>query len=180
LRASRPGDAVPDEEFVDGLYDELAAQQHALVAPNVRALKFRRGRAALVAVAAGMTLIGGTFGATLAFDQGSVNPAAVQAPSRSALRTATFETADHRVMGQIVAYAGSPSWVFMSVAGSDYSGTVVCTLQAENGSTVATGAFELDHGIGKWSKTIHVDVGRLRGAKLVTSSGNVVASATFA
>jgi hypothetical protein len=68
----------------------------------------------------------------------------------------------------------------MNVGGSSYSGSIVCQLQVANGSVVAVGAFELHHGIGQFSRTIHVDIGRLRGAKLVNSSGTVVASATFA
>ena len=83
-------------------------------------------------------------------------------------------------MGQIVVSRGTPSWVFMNVGGTNYTGKIVCKLQVEDGSTVATGAFVLNGGKGVFSKAIQVDVGRLRGAKLVTPSGDVLASATFA
>ena len=43
LRASRPGDAKPDEEFVSGLYDELAGQASSRLGPNVHPVKVRRG-----------------------------------------------------------------------------------------------------------------------------------------
>lgn len=82
-------------------------------------------------------------------------------------------------MGQIVASQGNPPWVFLNVAGTNYTGTVVCKLQVKDGSTVATGVFGLHGGKGV-SKSVQVDVGQLRGAKLVTPSGAVVASATFA
>ena len=68
----------------------------------------------------------------------------------------------------------------MNVGGSNYSGPIVCMLQVENGSTVAAGVFDLHDGTGEFSRTIQVDIGRLRGAKLVTPTGAVVASATFA
>jgi hypothetical protein len=180
LRASRPGDALPDEAFLSGLYEELAEQANSEVVPITRPVKVRRRRTALAAVAAGLVLVGGTAAATEVLSQGAVSPAAVQAPHGTTLRTGTFETADGRVMGQIVAYRGKTSWVFMNVGGSSYTGPIVCKLQVDNGATVATGAFTLHGGRGEWSKTVQVDIGRLRGATLVTSSGTVVASATFA
>ena len=48
------------------------------------------------------------------------------------------------------------------------------------GSTVAVGSFELHHGKGEFLQNIKVDISRLRGAKLVTANGAVVALATFA
>ena len=84
-------------------------------------------------------------------------------------------------MGQIVAYRGSPSWVFMNVDVPNYNGPIKCTLQVDDGSTVAFGTFTVKGGTGQFSKsTGSVDVGHLRGAKLVTSTGSSVAAATFA
>jgi hypothetical protein len=53
-------------------------------------------------------------------------------------------------------------------------------LHVQDGSTVAVGNFDLQRGTGEFSRTIRVDIGQLRGAKLVTPTGSVVASATFA
>jgi len=76
---------------------------------------------------------------------------------------------------------GSPSWVFMQVDVPTYNGPIKCMLQVEDGSTVAFGTFTVKGGTGQFSKSIaSVDVGHLRGAKLVTSSGSSVAAATFA
>ena len=62
-----------------------------------------------------------------------------------------------------------------------YNGPIKCMLQVEDGSTVAFGTFTVKGGTGQFSKSIaSVDVGHLRGAKLVTSSGSSVAAATFA
>jgi len=180
LRSARPGDGVPDDGFVDQLYEELADQADPRTVPIGRPGKVRRRRTAIAAIAAGLVLVGGTAAVTEAVGQGAVSPAAVPAPHGSSLRTGTFETTDGRVMGQIVVSRGSPSWVFLNVGGANYTGTIVCKLQVADGSTVATGAFVLHGGNGVLSKTIQVDVGRLRGAKLVTPSGAVVASATFA
>jgi hypothetical protein len=122
---------------------------------------------------------------TAAFTDALTNPAsrhtAIQVPQRNALRTGTFQTADGQVLGQIVAYRGNPSWVFMNVDVPNYTGTVKCMLQVDDGSTVAFGTFTVQRGTGQFSKNIgSVDVGHLRGAKLVTSTGSPVADATFA
>jgi hypothetical protein len=186
LRSARPGDGVPDEGFVGRLHQELVEQAEGLeqadlrIVPIGRRPKVRRRRSAIAAIAAGLVLVGGAAAITEAVDQGAATPAAVPAPHGSSLRTGTFETTDGRVMGQIVVSRGNPSWVFLNVGGANYTGTIVCKLQVADGSTVATGAFMLHGGKGVLSKTIQVDVGRLRGAKLVTPTGAVVASATFA
>jgi hypothetical protein len=96
------------------------------------------------------------------------------------LRTGTFETPNGEVLGQIVAYNGHPSWVYMNVGVSQSAGTVMCMLQLNNGSIVAAGTIEIHGGTGELSKSIPVDIHRLRGAQLFTSSGAVLASATFA
>jgi hypothetical protein len=179
LRAARPGEATPDERFVSDLQKSLAEQVRSGVGPDARPVTMRRGRTVLAAVAAGVVLVAGTTVVTEAFNHGAVPPAAVQAPQGKVLRTGTFETADSRVLGQIVAYRGHPSWVFMNVDDSKYEGPIVCKLQLDDGSTVAVGVFELHGGIGQFSRTVQVDIGRLRGAKLVTSTGTLVASATF-
>jgi len=180
LRAARTGDAVPDKRFVSNLYQELADQASSPVVPIDRPVRSHRARVALVSIAAGVALVGGTVVATEAIDQPALAPAAARAPQGSSVRTATFQTADSRVMGQIVAYGGNPSWVYMNVDVPNYDGKIICVLQAKSGSTVAAGVFRLHDGMGAWSKTIRVAIGQLRGAKLVTSSGATVAEATFA
>jgi hypothetical protein len=58
---------------------------------------------------------------------------------------------------------------------------VKCMLQVDDGSTVAFGTFTVQGGTGRLAKSIgSVDVGHLRGAKLVTPTGSPVADATFA
>ena len=180
LRSARPGDGVPDDGFVGQLFEELAQQADPGIVPIGRQAKVRRRRTAIAAIAAGLVLVGGTAAVTEAVDQGAATPAAEPAPHGLSFRTGTFEAIDGRVMGQIVVSRGSPSWVFLNVGGANYTGTIVCQLQVADGSTVATGAFMLHGGKGVLSKSIEVDIGRLRGAKLVTPTGTVVASATFA
>jgi hypothetical protein len=190
LRAERPGDATPDDEFVSGLYEELKAQASSRAEPGfqparmtgsgARPTRMSRGRFAIAAVAAGVVLVAGTTSATEAFNHARTAPIAVPAAHGVGLLTGTFESADHRVVGQIVAYPSHPSWVYMNVDVANYNGRVVCMLQSDNGSTVAAGTFELHGGVGEFSRTIRGDVDQLRGARLVSPTGSVLGSATFA
>jgi hypothetical protein len=135
----------------------------------------------VLAAAAAVVLVGGTVATTEVLAPNGATHSAVPVPRAGALRTGTFLTADGQVLGQIVAYHGRPSWVFMNVDVPDYNGPVTCMLQVEDGSTVAFGTFTVKDGAGQFSKSIgSVDVSRLRGAKLVTSTGSPVAAATFA
>jgi hypothetical protein len=183
LRAARPGDAGPDDQFVSRLYQELAEQHQTpirpMITPIARPAGRPRGRMALVGVAAAAALVGGTIASTEALDHPSPSHAALPLPRGQELRTGTFEDASSRVVGQIVVYDGNPSWVFMSVKGSSYDGAVTCHLLASNGATVMTGTFAVVGGAGELAKTIRVDVGRLEGAKLVTSTGVTVATASL-
>ena len=179
LRAARPGDATPDEQFVADLYQSLANQADPTPA-NVHPLRMRRARTALVAAAASIALVGGTFAVTESFGRSPATTPAVGVPHEDALRTGTFETPTGEVLGQIVAYNGHPSWVYMNVGVSQSTGTVMCMLQLNNGSIVAAGTIEIHRGTGELSKSIPVDIHRLRGAQLFTSTGAVLGSATFA
>jgi hypothetical protein len=180
LRAARPGDAAPDDAFVAELYESLARESSAPAESNVRPLRMRRSRAALIGVAASIALIGATFGLTEASNNGAPPTSAIQAPHGKILRTASFETSDGRALGQIVVYGGSPGWVFMNVDVPTSNGKVKCELRMMDGSVVAAGTVDLHHGTGVLSKRINVDTSRLQGATLYSPSGSVVASATFA
>jgi hypothetical protein len=149
-------------------------------APIVEISRARRGRTILAAVAASVVLVGGAVVATKATNHSPGTTAAASAPHDGEVRTGTFLTVNDQVMGQIVAYNGHPSWVYMNVDGSNFSGPITCKLQAADGTTVAVGVFDLHRGEGDFTRTIKVDIGRLRGAKLVTAKGSIVASATFA
>jgi hypothetical protein len=180
LRAGRPGDDVPDESFVSDLFSELAGQARSAVPSNVHPLKRRPVRTTLGAVAASLALVGGTVAATEAANHAGIPAASNQVPRGSVVRTGTFLTFDGSVLGQIVVYRGHPSWVFMNVDVSGAGRSVMCQLQLADGSIVAAGTVALHNGRGQFAKSIPVDVSRVRGAKLYTPSGKVLATATFA
>lgn len=179
LRAARPGDAVPDETFVAELHEQLADDLSPSEPTNVHPIRMHRARAALVAVAAGLVLVGGTVAVTETSHTTTAQQSAIGAPHGQALRTATFEAPSGQVAGQIVLYHGHPSWVFMNVDVPHSNGTVTCELHLANGEVVAAGTVQLHDGSGVFSQNIQMDAGKVRGATLYDSSGAVVASAIF-
>ena len=179
LRAARPGDTMPDETFVAELHEQLADELSPSEQTNIHPLRMRRGRAAIVAVAAGLALVGGTFAVTETSNKATVQQSATAVPQGQSLRTATFQSPTGQVAGQIVLYHGHPSWVYMNVDLPHSNGTVKCELHLANGEVVAAGTVQLHDGSGVFSQSIHMDAGKARGATLYDPSGAVVASAIF-
>jgi hypothetical protein len=181
LRAARPGDAGPTEAFVEDLFQRLSEQADAPIAAEPRPVPARRARQVLVAAAAAAVLVAGTVVATERLDTSSPEPSAAQVPRGTELRTGTFQTTDGQVLGQIVAYRGHPSWVFMNVAVPNYEGRIECMLQVADGTIVAFGTFTVRNGVGQFSRALTaVNISLLRGAELVNPAGSPVAAATFA
>jgi hypothetical protein len=179
LRAERPGDAAAEASFLASLHQELSDLKDQPQTATLQTSGWRRGRTALLGVAAALALIGGTVGITEASTQGTSQQSAAPIPRGHALRTATFETATGEVMGQIVVYHGRPSWVFMNVDVAQRIGAMRCELHLANGVVVAAGTVQLHAGRGQIAKAIQVDAGQLRTATLSDRSGAVIASATF-
>jgi hypothetical protein len=179
LRAARPGDSVPDENFVAELHEQLADNVSPAVQTNIHPLRMHRGRAAIVAAAAGLALVGGTAAVTEVANTATVQQSATAVPQGQALRTASFQSATGHVVGQIVLYHGHPSWVYMNVDLPHSNGPVKCELHLANGEVVAAGTVQLHDGSGQFSQSIHMDAGNARGATLYSPSGAVVASAIF-
>jgi hypothetical protein len=179
LRAARPGDSAPDENFVAELHQQLAEDLSPSEQTNIRPLRMRRGRAALVAVAAGLALVGGTLAVAETTNNPTVQQSATAVPQGQALRTASFQSPTGQVVGQIVLYHGRSSWVYMNVDLPHSNGPVKCELHLANGEVVAAGTVQLHDGSGEFSQSIHMNAGKARGATLYDPSGAVVASAIF-
>jgi hypothetical protein len=179
LRAGRPGELSPDEDFVAGLHRELADELKPSPSAEIRSLRSHRGRALLVAAAAAVALVGGAVAVTDAANHHSVTSVALQAPHDHALRTGTFEAPEGHVLGQIVVHPGHPGWVFMNVHSVNSYGSVRCKLHLTDGSVVAAGTVHLQDGRGQLSHTVSVDASRLRDATLYSPSGTALGSASL-
>lgn len=180
LRAARPGDAIPDPQFVANLRNQLAEQGARSITRVPSKTRFTRARASIAAAAASLALIGGSVVATQAFNHPVSTARAPTNASHAGVLTATFRPVHGPVTGRIVALRGHPSWVFMAVDGVKDSDRIICKLQLRDGSTAAVGEFRAAHGVAEWTRIVHMDLGRLRGAELINSSGSTIAVAKFA
>jgi hypothetical protein len=102
-------------------------------------------------------------------------------PTTSALSSATLLTASQQSAGTIYFYDAGSRWLYMSVnLGSGDNSTVICQVEGPDGHVTTVGSFRLTGGYGYWGSPDPVTDGQLTGARLVTTTGKVLATATFA
>jgi hypothetical protein len=173
LRAGRPGEGGPDEEFMDGLHRRLAAQagdrsfgddqtgpRQVARASTARGLRPSRPRRALLgAAAAAAALVGGTVAATNALEQPS-RSTTTQAALGASVRFASLHGLGGRQVGQVYVHQGDPSWIFMTVHADGTIGTVMCELQLANGTTMPVGTAQIHDGKGQLAQSVRVDPGQ--------------------
>ena len=97
-----------------------------------------------------------------------------------ALSSASLLTANHESAGHIFLYSGDPSWLFMSIDMGSGDEPVTCQLIDANGQVTTVGTFRLADGYGSWGSPDPGPMTNLRGARLVSATGAVLATATFA
>jgi hypothetical protein len=84
-----------------------------------------------------------------------------------------------RRIGDVSAYAGPPTWIFLRVDGGTSSGIYSCVLDVEGGRTIALGTMSVSGGEGGWGQRVSIDPRLVESARLVGPSGRTVATATF-
>ena len=103
----------------------------------------------------------------------------VSSPAGPPLHSAALESATHQSVGKVYLYQGSPQWLFMSVNMHSGQETVICQVRDRDGHITTVGSFRLTNGYGYWGSPAPGNPGSLTGARLVTASGTVLATATF-
>ncbi|MGH3398779.1 MAG: zf-HC2 domain-containing protein [Streptosporangiaceae bacterium] len=101
------------------------------------------------------------------------------APAPAALDSAALVSVSHQSVGKIFVYRGHPQWVYMSVNTSSGNGTVICQVENRDGHFSTVGSFHLTNGYGYWGSPAPGNPGSLAGARLITPTGHVLATATF-
>jgi len=154
-RSGRPGDGHP-----------RGGQPSGTRRPG----RFRR---ALAASAVGLAVIAAGLGGWRIGV--STTPAAT-----GPLTTASLVTSAHHDVGDIFLYSGDPEWMFMSVdMGPGNNQSVTCQLVGSDGQVTTVGSFQLADGYGSWGSPNPDNVSDVHGARLVSASGTVLATATF-
>jgi anti-sigma-K factor RskA len=105
--------------------------------------------------------------------------AATSSPAATPLSSAALVTASHQTAGQVYFYDGSSRWLYMSVDIGSGDGTVICQVEGPDGHLTTVGSFQLSGGYGYWGSPDPVTNGPLTGARLITTTGTVLATATF-
>jgi hypothetical protein len=97
----------------------------------------------------------------------------------SLLSSASLVTANNQSAGHIFLYSGNPPWLFMSIDMGSGDEPVTCQLIDASGQVTTVGTFRLADGYGSWGSPDPGPVTDLRGARLVSATGAVLATATF-
>jgi hypothetical protein len=107
------------------------------------------------------------------------SPAAGNTRTAASLYSAPLTTASHLTAGTVYLYDGSPRWMYMSVKIGSVNGTVICQLVERDGHVTTVGSFRLTGGYGYWASPDHVNPDTVKGARLTTTNGTVLATASF-
>lgn len=189
---------VPPVEPPAGFETRVLSAAGAGASPSARRPRWRRfGPRALAAVVLAAAVAAGGWGARDVLDP-PAPPTQITAPRPAdddpgstagdaaptvaagarVVRFAALTSGDTRI-GQVYAYPGPPSWIYMAVD-TDHSDLVVsCQVLYRDGPPVPLGTFQLDAGYAAWGSPMPTDRPLPVGAQLVDEHGTVLASARF-
>jgi len=132
-------------------------------------------RRVLAAAAVGIAVIAAGLGGWRI----GAGPSPSASPAAGQLTSASLLSVTHQNVGKIFLCSGTPQWLYMSVDMGSGQGTVTCQVVGENGQVTTIGSFRLADGYGAWGSPDPGYAGALRGARLVSAGGTVLATATF-
>lgn len=168
-------EAEPPAGFESRLLDRRAAPARLGARRRRRLTVTLAGLAAALVVAAGTSL-------GLAFSGGSGfevrHPDAMAADGGRFLDMAVLSQGGTRI-GEAFLYAGSPSWIFMTVDGGQWQGALTCEVRTQSGETMVLGTFRPSASYRSWGSTIAVPAGQLRSVVLVDARHHQVAGGSF-
>jgi len=119
---------------------------------------------------------GWALGATLSASPGAA-PSPSGSPGADMVETAFTAPGSNAPLGRVWTYWGTPAWMFMSVNDQAAGTTVSCQVVGADGTVLASGSFHLDAGRGWWGVPVNFARGQATQARLVDSTGSVIATA---
>jgi hypothetical protein len=105
---------------------------------------------------------------------------ATLSPARFPLSSAALLTASGQTVGEIFFYDGTSRWIYMSVSMGPEKGNVICQLEIRDRHFTTVGSFWLTDGRASWGSADPVNIGPLAGARLISTDGTVLATASSA
>jgi hypothetical protein len=135
-----------------------------------------RLRRALATSAVGLAVIAAGLGCWRI----GVDSAPAASSAAAPLTSASLVSASHQEVGDIYYYSGDRRWLYMWVDLGSGNESVTCQVIDSNGKVTTVGSFVLAGGYGGWGSPDPGTSGTLSGARLVSASGSVLATASFA
>jgi hypothetical protein len=100
-----------------------------------------------------------------------------QVRSATAKLTTADLTSHGEVLGEVMISAGGPAWMFVTIDGGAWPGTVTCDVTLAGGKVETIGVFKLSGGYGAWEAPLKSPAGQVRFARLIAANGTVLATA---
>jgi hypothetical protein len=95
------------------------------------------------------------------------------------LRTAALIAPTHQQLGRVFLHLHGSRWIFFTVDADDGNTTLICQLTTRTGQLITAGTFAIWSGDGYWGTPVPSHSATITGARLITTSGTVLATAHF-
>lgn len=161
-----PSGAEPPLGFESRIIDRIRSSQPTPGRWTLRSWPSLAAAAALVLV---------SFGLGWAVDRGVSHAPAANPVALRNMDQRNLELNGHNV-GSVVAYRGSPPWMFVTLNAPGTLSSVRCTVVATSGARTFIGSFALKNGEGSWGTSLPVSFASVRNVQLTSTSGAVVAN----
>ncbi len=156
--------AEPNLGFESRLIERIRSSQPGPSRSTLRRWPLLTAAAALVFI---------SFGLGWALDHG--RSPATSAFALGAMDERSLVLKGHNI-GSVLAYRGSPSWMYVTVDAAASLTSVRCTVVTTSGARRFIGAFALSKGAGSWGASLPVAFSAVRNVQLTSPSGTVVAN----
>jgi hypothetical protein len=107
------------------------------------------------------------------------SPGSAGTSAQGALRKAMLITPTRQDAGSVYLHRGSPTWMFTAIDLDRADQTVICQLIDQAGRVITVGSFRLVAGDGYWGSPEPDQATAITSARLITTSGTLLASGTF-
>jgi hypothetical protein len=97
----------------------------------------------------------------------------------AALTSATLMTPGHRAIGTVFLHGDRQQFLYMTVDTGAGNSDVICQLIERDGHLITIGSFWLTAGYGSWGSPEPDRPAAITGARLITTGGMILATATF-
>jgi hypothetical protein len=162
----------PPLGFEAGVFEHLGLNQRP---PGWRLWLAQKPKLSLAMAACALVVMFG-LGALVGHGSGGGDKRYAASGQQPPIEAAAFYS-HGRSVGKVLVYEGNPTWLFMYVDDPSWQGALRCEVMVDQGPTVDIGKFWLSEGKGAWAASVGQPAGRLSQARIVSASGQVLATA---